>query len=189
MQMLGASISDPLGIEHSGVVDGLGLLPIRTTMHPQKVTTLTHGKLAAKTLFGQAVPSIHLSGYEIHVGETTYLNNARPFAEVSRGVASESSHTDGCISSNDRVFGTYLHGLFDQDDFRSAFINAARRFYGLSPVTEFYSWRAMRENSLNHLAAQVEQSLDMKKIFAWAGRTYDMPISEAIEGAQARVAG
>jgi adenosylcobyric acid synthase len=188
MQMLGTSISDPMGVEHHGVVDGLGLLPIRTTMHPQKVTALTRGKLATKTLFGQAIPSIHLSGYEIHIGETTYLIDAQPFAEVSRGVASESSHTDGCISSNGLIFGTYLHGLFDQDDFRSAFINAARRFYGLSPVTEFHSWRAMRENSLNHLAAQVEQSLDMKRIFAWADRTYAMPISEALEGPQAEAA-
>jgi adenosylcobyric acid synthase len=178
MQMLGESISDLSGVEYDGVVDGLGLLPIRTTMQPRKVTSLAHGKLTAASLFGQDIPTIHLSGYEIHVGETTYLDRAMPFAEISRGLAPGTFNHDGCITADGRIFGTYLHGLFDQDSFRHAFIKAARAFYGLPPAPHINAWKAMREASLNRLATEVEKALDMEKIFAWAGCTYGVPASE-----------
>ena len=178
MQMLGASISDPSGIEHLGIVDGLGLLPIRTSMQPWKVTSITSGKLAAASLFGQDVASLELSGYEIHVGKTEYLEGAKPFADISRGIASDARHFDGCIGGQGRVIGTYLHGLFDHDDFRHAFIQAARAFYSLTPSLHLNDWKAMRENALNRLATEVEQALDMKEIFAWAGYAYEAPASQ-----------
>jgi len=179
MQMLGESVSDPSGIEHGGTFAGLGLLPIRTLMRPLKVTSLTHGTVATASLFGQDIPPIHLSGYEIHVGETTYLGHAKPFAQINRGSAPPTQH-DGCISADGRIFGTYLHGLFDQDTFRYAFINAARAFYQLTPAVRFNAWNAMREASINRLAKEVEQSLDMEKIFAWAGCAYREPIYETV---------
>lgn len=179
MQMLGESICDPLGVEHSGMVTGLGLLPIRTTMQPRKVTGLSHGRLATTSLFGQDIPTIQLSGYEIHVGETAYLDHAEPFADIRRSATSSLQHDDGCITAGGRIFGTYLHGLFDQDDFRHAFINAARGFYSLLPAEHFNAWQAMRESSLNRLAAEVEQALDMKEIFAWAGCDYGAPVPKA----------
>jgi adenosylcobyric acid synthase len=177
MQMLGESISDPSGIEHSGMVDGLGLLPIRTTMQPRKVTSLAHGSLATTSLFGQNIPTNDFTGYEIHVGETTYLDHAKPLAVISRGAVS-TQHDDGCISADGRIFGTYLHGLFDQDDFRHTFINAARAFHCLTPASHLNAWKTMREAALNRLAAEVEQALDMTKIFAWAGCTYTEQTSE-----------
>ena len=179
MQMLGESISDPLGVEHNGVIDGLGLLPIRTTMRPRKVTSLASGKVAVASIFGQNLSSIHLSGYEIHVGETTYLGHAEPFAVIHRSTAYARQHDDGCIAADGRIFGTYLHGLFDFDSFRRAFISAARGFYGLTPPAHFNAWKAMREAAINRLAAEVEKSLDMKKIFGWAGCTYRTPVPEA----------
>jgi adenosylcobyric acid synthase len=178
MQMLGESISDPSGVEHIGMINGLGLLPIRTTMQPRKVTSLTHGRLAITSLFGQNISTINLSGYEIHIGETTYLDHAKPLAVITRGAAS-TQHDDGCIAADGRIFGTYLHGLFDQDDFRHTFINAARAFHGFTPVAHLNAWKAMREAALNRLAAEVEQALDMKKIFAWAGRAYEAQTSAA----------
>jgi adenosylcobyric acid synthase len=188
MQMLGESVSDPAGVEHEGGVDGLGLLPIRTTMQPRKVTSVAHGKFAATSLFGQDIPPIRLSGYEIHVGETTYLDHAEPFAEISRGTASGAYRDDGCIATDGRIFGTYLHGLFDQDSFRHAFIEAARGFYQLTPAGHLIAWKAMRDASLNRLAAEVEQTLNMEKIFAWAGCTYGVPPSKAIPKTDAGVA-
>jgi adenosylcobyric acid synthase len=188
MQMLGNSIADPSGVEHSGMVDGLGLLPIRTTMHAKKVTSLAHGRLATTSLFGQNIPAIQLSGYEIHVGETTYLDHAEPLALISRDAASSVHQDDGCIAAEGRIFGTYLHGLFDQDDFRHVFINAARSFYGLPAAEHLNDWKAMREVSLNRLAAEVEQALDMEKIFAWAGCKYGTGASEAVRRTEAGVA-
>jgi adenosylcobyric acid synthase len=183
MQMLGESISDPSGVEHSGMIDGLGLLPIQTTMLPLKVTNLTDGKLVVPSLFGQDISMVNVSGYEIHVGETAYLDHAVPFAEISRERSSSTQHHDGCIAAGGRIFGTYLHGLFDQDDFRHAFTNAGRAFYGLTPAKHLNAWKAMREASLNRLAAEVERALDTKKVFEWAGCTYMAPDSGIVRGA------
>jgi adenosylcobyric acid synthase len=169
MQMLGDSITDPLGIERDGTVEGLGLLPIRTAMQALKVTSLARGTLAAASLFGHPIPSVQLFGYEIHIGETTYLDDAEPFADITRGTSSAAKYHDGCIAAEGRVFGTYLHGIFDHDGFRHTFIHAARAFYRLAPADRLEDWKATREASLNRLAAEVEQALDMKTIFAWAG--------------------
>src|SRR6202042_3121957 len=70
MQMLGESITDPLGIEHEGAVSGLGLLPIRTIMQADKVTRNATGKIATTVLFGQPLRDNKISGYEIHIGQT-----------------------------------------------------------------------------------------------------------------------
>ena len=169
MQMLGDSITDPLGIERDGAVEGLGLLPIRTAMQALKVTSLARGTLAAASLFGHPIPSVQLFGYEIHIGETTYLDDAEPFADITRGTSSAAKYQDGCIAAEGRVFGTYLHGIFDHDGFRHTFIHAARAFYRLAPADRLEDWKATREVSLDRLAAEVEQALDMKTIFAWAG--------------------
>jgi len=169
MQMLGESITDALGVEHIGVIEGLGLLPIRTAMQALKVTSLARGTLTATSLFDQPIPSVQLCGYEIHIGETTYLDHAEPFADVTRGTTSAAKHHDGCIAAEGRVFGTYLHGIFDQDTFRHMFIDAARAFRKLAPAARLEDWKATREASLNRLAAEVEQALDMKTIFAWVG--------------------
>jgi adenosylcobyric acid synthase len=79
---------------------------------------------------------------------------------------------DGCITPDTRIFGTYLHGLFDEDSFRHSFITAAREFHRLTPVVEWNNWRERREESLDRLAATVGTSLDMPKIFGWVGLSY-----------------
>lgn len=172
MQMLGEQITDPLGVEHAEVVSGLGLLPIHTTMLAHKVTSLVHGKTSNSTLFGQSLSPIEFSGYEIHIGHTTYLEEAQTFAYVARSTMSTTQLADGCIAADGRIFGTYVHGIFDGDSFRHAFLAAARVFHRLSPVTGYAPWKAKREASLQRLASEVEQALDMNRIFAWAGRTY-----------------
>ena len=41
---------------------------------------------------------------------------------------------DGAVSASGRVLGTYVHGFFDNDDFRHSFIAAARRAVDLAPA-------------------------------------------------------
>ena len=166
MQMLGVEIADPMGMERAGAVEGLGLLPIRTLMRERKVTRLAVGEMAAPSLFGQSLEETSVSGYEIHIGETTYLDGARPFALIA---LEDAEHWDGCVSEDGRVFGTYLHGVFDGDGFRHAFLAAARAYHGLAPAHGFAGWKAMREASLERLADEVEGALDMGALFAWAG--------------------
>jgi adenosylcobyric acid synthase len=167
MQMLGQELSDPLGIEQHGSMPGLGLLPISTTMQAYKVTRNCSGTIDGGTLFGQPLPDGHITGYEIHVGRTLYLDNAVPFATLSSG------ELDGCISADWKILGTYLHGIFDEDTFRHAFLTAARGFRKLAPPSALNPWKAQREESLDRLARQVSQSLDMQRIFSWVGMKYE----------------
>lgn len=172
MQMLGETISDPLGMESNGSVEGLGLLPIETVMQTNKVTRNANGKMASSVLFGQPILDSRLSGYEIHIGQTHYQAGATHFAVLSSDRDPSDTRTDGCVSANTQVFGTYLHGLFDEDIFRHQFLRAARCFHALSTPFELHRWKQLREESLNRLALAVEDALDMETIFGWAGLPY-----------------
>jgi adenosylcobyric acid synthase len=171
MQMLGETISDPEGIEREGIVRGLGLLPIHTIMRGEKVTRSASGTLAGDALFGQRVTTTRVAGYEIHVGETIYGAEARPFATLA-AADGNGNQWDGCVSEDARVVGTYLHGVFDEDAFRHAFLRAARAFVKLSSDIPLTGWKAKREESLDRLAAEVGKALDLQTVFAWVGRQY-----------------
>jgi adenosylcobyric acid synthase len=173
MQMLGNAIADPLRMEHGDQAPGLGLLPFSTRMNAEKVTRQAGGKLLQPSLFGQPVPPLSLNGYEIHVGETLYENDAKAFAMLAE------HECDGCISADTRIFGTYLHGIFDDDAFRHTFIAAARNFYQLAPAVRFENWRQRREQSFDLLANTVRGALDLRKIFEWVGLEYGsgVPVS------------
>jgi adenosylcobyric acid synthase len=166
MQMLGREIADPEGIERQGCLPGLGLLPISTTMQTDKVTRLSSGTIQHASLFQQQLRERQVAGYEIHVGKTSYLDQAEPFATLENG------ELDGCISTDRRVLGTYLHGIFDDDSFRHQFLYAASSYHHLSSPSVLNPWRAQREESLDRLSSQVSTSLDMRQIFSWAGLEY-----------------
>ena len=167
MQMLGSTIHDPQAMEHAGSVDGLGLLSIATHMQSGKVTRLVRGHLSLPTLFGQLVSTIEIQGYEIHIGETIYAEGAKPFATLN------GFEQDGCVSSDSRIFGTYLHGIFDDDAFRHAFIAAARSFQHLAPANILENWRQKREDSFERLAQAVRASVELPRIFDWVGLKYN----------------
>jgi adenosylcobyric acid synthase len=166
MQMLGTAIVDPLAMEHGGQADALGLLPFSTRMNSDKVTRAITGRLSRSILFGQPMPAMDIDGYEIHIGETMYADGAQAFSILN------GHEFDGCISADTRIFGSYLHGIFDDDRFRHAFLGAARGFHQLAPVTRFENWRQKRENSFNQLADTVRESLDLPRIFDWVGLPY-----------------
>jgi adenosylcobyric acid synthase len=175
MQMLGEEILDPSGMEYEGSVKGLGLLPICTTMQTDKVTRNAVGRLITSALCGQPVDDVFVSGYEIHIGQTIYRADAKPFAELSFAQGNDRSPAasmDGCISADARVFGTYLHGIFDDDSFRHEFIRTARVFHRLSAPGKLHHWKQLREDSLNRLASEVSKAFDMETIFSWVGLSY-----------------
>ena len=92
--------------------------------------------------------------------------HAEPFATLSSG------ELDGCISADRQILGSYLHGIFDEDCFRHAFVTAARSFRKLAAPSVLNPWKAQRQESLDRLARQVSQSLDMQRIFGWVGMKY-----------------
>ena len=108
-QMLGKTIADPFGIEGPPrTVEALGLLDIATQFETSKTLARVSGTLA-----DSGAP---FDGYEMHVGQTTGPDTARPVLTFSDG------RTDGATSRDGRVAGCYVHGLFSSDLARSAFL-------------------------------------------------------------------
>ncbi|MBM3605007.1 MAG: cobyric acid synthase [Alphaproteobacteria bacterium] len=143
-QMLGRVIRDPSGADGvAGQVKGLALLEVETVMSPDKRLERVTG-----TALGQPV-----TGYEIHMGRTAGPDCARPFGHMP--------HPDGAISSDGRVMGSYLHGLFSDDAFRAGFL--AR--LGAPSLPGF---EAGVERTLDDLAAHLEAHLDVAGLLAVA---------------------
>jgi adenosylcobyric acid synthase len=154
-QMLGLSIDDPDGVESSGVprsMPGLGQLSIRTIMRGEKTV--------------RRATSPWFSGYEIHMGETLYENGAESFAEILRE-GEQHPIPDGAVASSGRVWGTYIHGLFDDDSFRHKFLQSARQACGLAPVLHHVCVTAERNARIDRWANHLRQSLDMNLIRGW----------------------
>jgi adenosylcobyric acid synthase len=134
--------------------------------------------MATEVLFEQQITQTRLAGYEIHIGHTDYEVGAKHFSSLACRDEPSNASRDGCISANTRIFGTYLHGIFEEDSFRHQFLNAARGFHRLSLPRDVNPWKQLREESLNRLAHAVESALDMRAIFGWAGLAYDVHLSE-----------
>jgi len=170
MQMMGLSIEDPQGAENNGVPrsdPGLGLLAIDTVLHAEKVTRVASGRVSA-SLFGESLALPGFQGYEIHLGETVYAAGAQPFSEIQR-CGETASRPDGAVSAGRRAFGTYIHGLFNDDGFRHSFLAAARTACGLESLEQKVFVHAEREQRIDRLADHVRRALDMSLIHQCLG--------------------
>lgn len=149
-QMLGKTVSDPDGIEGpAGSVDGLGLLETETVLTGDKALREERG-----TEIASGAP-VH--GYEMHMGRTSGPGLKRPMLQLGGG-------PDGAVSPDGLVMGCYLHGLFADDRFRSAFL--ARFRDGRDSETRY---EAMVEQVLDDLAEHMEKHLDIDGLLATAG--------------------
>jgi adenosylcobyric acid synthase len=168
-QILGRSIEDPQGVENQGrpvTRAGLGLLPVRTVLHAGKTVRRVCGSLRCSFFSDALPPKGSFEGYEIHVGQTLYENGARPLADIVHKDAPQPV-PDGAVSHSGRVFGTYVHGFFDRDDFRHLFIQAARAATDLFSSTSLADVGAAREARINRLACHLRKSLDIHIIKRW----------------------
>jgi len=166
LQMLGMEILDPHGVESEGDAHGLGLLSIRTTLTKEKVTVPARGWTEGDSVFAGSAEPAEVIGYEIHMGQTKYLADALPFASLTRMNEGNRPFHDGCVSPNGRVFGTYLHGLFDHDPFRHAFLKSFHEKQHLPEPAVLASWSEHREQQLEKLADAFADALNLDAIFA-----------------------
>jgi adenosylcobyric acid synthase len=161
-QMLGRRILDPEHVESdAGAVEGLGLLDVETTFAGDKRTVRVEGELLAAGGAAAAgpdagvlgPPGTRLHGYEIHMGRTILGRCAAPLLRL-RG-ADGLDHEDGAAAG--RVCGSYVHGLFDGPELRTAFLNGLRVEAGL---VRFESAAASPDDDIDRLADHVEAHLD-----------------------------
>ena len=103
------------------------------------------------------------------MGITEYLDGAEPFAFITRHGDDAYTVPDGCVSANGRVFGSYLHGLFDHDSFRHEFLRSARAALQMSAPRELVAWSERRRQQLDLLADAFGSALDLDAIFRVTG--------------------
>ena len=150
-QMLGRRVRDPAGVDGpAGAADGLGLLNVETTMAGEKTVRRAQGRCALS-----AEP---VSGYEIHVGETSGPDLARPMLDLDTG-------NEGARDESGRVEGTCLHGLFANDAWRRSWLARAG-----GEADPSWSYDAATDRALDDIADDLSGMLDTEALFA-AART------------------
>lgn len=142
LQMLGRSITDEAKEKYSA----LGFLPLDTFFEANNDKTLrqTNGVIGSLNGFFSGLSGIHLSGYEIHMGNS--ISDRDSFPVITEG----------------NVLGTYLHGIFDNVDFTGRLIGSDNEFIIEPPARQ-------RERELNRLADVLRQALDWKLIYQAIG--------------------
>lgn len=166
-QMLGERISDPEGHESaSPEMVGLGLLPVVTEFSAEKSTEQVRGVVAADRGLLSGAADFPVAGYEIHMGQTEVPSGHEviSFSERSRQPANGS---DGCLDDDGLTLGTYMHGLFHNDELRQAMLSnlAARRGIELGPD----SFANSLDTEFDRLADFVTEHLDMDLLFGIVG--------------------
>jgi adenosylcobyric acid synthase len=171
-QMLGRRIADPDGVESDVLeAEGLGLLDVETVLTSDKQTH----QVAGTVLDGAAALGLgaveQITGYEIHMGETACGPLARPLFAVARHSGFGETCMDGAVSVDGRVWGTYLHGLFDDDALRHALLDDLRARRGLGPAVRASA--ATLDAELDRLADHLGSHLDLPRIWG----LLDLPLA------------
>ncbi len=152
-QMLGKVISDPEASEGpAGDYEGMGLLPVKTVFSPEKKTVQFKGKVKTSPGPMSKLQGLPVEGYEIHMGQTITENTGSAFAEDSAG------NSDGFVSENGSVWGTYIHGIFDEPEFRRGWLESL----GWTATGTGTSLKERRDLELDRIADTVEESIDIK---------------------------
>ena len=165
-QMLGTAIYDPHHMEGDIVEsEGLGLVNSTTTMKNQKTTHQVTFDVENLHFLNGTFSGSELVGYEIHMGDTKPNDDTvkRCFTIIKR---SETPITvvDGFIDGRHQVMGTYIHGVFDNDEFRRFIINQLRLRKGLEETPVVFHYFEHKNKAYNRLADIVEEHLDMDYI-------------------------
>jgi adenosylcobyric acid synthase len=149
LQMLGTAVADPHGIEGApGKTAGLGWLELTTVLARRKVLRNVAGMLLPG---GEVV-----QGYEIHAGTSSGPALGRPLVRLHDGRA------DGARSADDRVRGTYVHGILESP----AALGTLLRWAGVADVAPL-DYAALREASLARLGEACARHLDLLRIEDW----------------------
>lgn len=119
-QMLGAKVIDIRGNEQMpSKCDGLSFFNIVTRLMPSKVTSKVEFlPLKNTSTKNDDCESYVLSGYEMHLGRTKYLKGSQPLFKIIKRDSKEVEIFDGAVNKEGNIFGTYIHGIFDNTAFR-----------------------------------------------------------------------
>lgn len=156
-QLLGKEMHDPDHVEHGGDMRGLGLLDTSTTFEQAKTRTRIQGNiLPDQNLYG--IQNLSVEGYEIHMGTTKNLGGAVPMITLEDG------RVDAMATPDGRVWGSYLHGIFDNEDLVFGLVHQIMKEKGIDPDENHLSVTEYKEIQYNKLADLLRNHLDMDYI-------------------------
>ncbi|MBI2832169.1 MAG: cobyric acid synthase [Chloroflexi bacterium] len=161
-QMLGKTLNDSFGVESSeGSIAGLGLLDCETTFDQVKTTTQIKARIVAGAGLFEGLKGLEVTGYEIHMGQTT----GREFSPAFRVIETpqgKAGYSDGAVSGDCLIFGSYIHGLFHNVDFTRALLDRLRQLRGLPVAAEV---TVSKDDRYDELASLVRENLDMLRVY------------------------
>ena len=191
-QMLGNSIEDASGVEHREAVRGMQLLPIDTVFEEEKTRTQVEGTFVDLPGNFSELSGKIFHGYEIHMGQSTITapkeralkeasaetkeilpstgeapvrkEKIKQYMTILRGAQIKGEKPDGCFT--DHVFGTYVHGIFDDQAVSEGFVRAVAKHKGLDPdAIHSVDYNAFKETQYDILADAVRENMDMQRIY------------------------
>ena len=155
-QMLGNELIDKYGVEEGGTEEGLKLLNFSTIFAKEKTTRQTESEIINTPDFIDLCNST-IKGYEIHMGSTIDPKE-NPFTK--------SDITDNGGFVNNNIMGTYIHGIFENDNFVDAIISGLIKKTGkiVTIDTNINDFDIYKESQYDLLADLIEESLDINAI-------------------------
>ena len=142
-QMLGNEIDDPLGMEgKSGCSLGFALLNMRTILGKEKQLKQVTGTLL--------MADAQVQGYEIHAGQSVGEALSNPAIQLDCG------ESEGAVSPDGQILGTYIHGVFDNPEACEALL----RWAG-AKSTQAIDFNALCEKGIDLMADTVAQYINI----------------------------
>lgn len=162
-QMLGRQISDPEGVEEGGSIRGMGLLDAETVFEPEKARTRVEGHILPVDGILEPLSQTAVAGYEIHMGRTVIGDGTKPFTEIENSITGERKQEGACGKN---VYGSYLHGIFDQEEVAVRVVRALARAKGITEEMGMeMDFASFKETQYDLLAEGLRAHLDMKRIY------------------------
>jgi len=163
-QMLGKKIIDVDNIEGGGTIEGINLIDSTTTFNRKKTRTQAKGKTNETEGFFKNLSNIDITGYEIHMGQTTLDNNSYNFSNIKILTKNSNQKTDGYIRN--KIMGTYLHGIFDNIEFTKKLIGIISEDKGLNlSFDKELDLFTYKEKQYDKLASSFREYIDMNEIY------------------------
>ncbi|AKP66222.1 cobyric acid synthase [Companilactobacillus ginsenosidimutans] len=155
-QILGKKLIDANEVE-SDIEEQAGLGLLNTTTYYEDTKTTTQSKAT--------IGDLKLDGYEIHMGRTVLDEGTQPLAHIYQTNGNETDHMDGAVNDDKTVYGTYLHGIFDNPEWTRGYLNQIRESKGLGPLKNIVgSLKDFKETQYDELAKIFTENVDVDRI-------------------------
>jgi adenosylcobyric acid synthase len=174
-EMLGKRLLDPLHVESEvEETEGLCFFPFEVRFAEEKRTVRVEGY----GRLNSTQPSTPIEGYEIHMGEINWQTHAKPTFQpfhirvqplIQKSVESAVYETEGACTPDGKVWGTFIHGILHNDDFRRDWLNGIRESKGLERLPAELRFHERRESAFDRLAEHARQHLNVSLIYGLLG--------------------